>query len=281
MTALTWCAIFLAALTAISRLPRGLTLSLLAIGYAIAFASRQLQPAALVPIALLVGTGVLLQRNLPFVGKVLCNVVFCVIAVGLFQHWLPGFDNLRVIHAARLTPDAAPYTMYLNFDKPLIAFWLVLAYPWVLPEKPLSTRVIAAVVACAVTSAVCFSIAWWAGLIAWAPKWPHFAWLWVLDNLLLVAFAEEAFFRGYVQAGATRLMRAQPNAGWLALVAGAVLFGLAHYQGGVLLVLLAGLSGIGYGLACRAGGLQSAVLAHFGVNLVQFGLLTYPFIARA
>ncbi|UEP52860.1 CPBP family intramembrane metalloprotease [Burkholderia ambifaria] len=281
MTALTWCAIFLAALTAISRLPRGLTLSLLAIGYAIAFASRQLQPIALVPIALLVGTGVLLQRNLPFTGKVVCNVVFCVIAVGLFQHWLPGFDNLRVIHAARLTPDSAPYTMYLNFDKPLIAFWLVLAYPWVLSEKPLSTHVIAAIAACAATSVVCFSIAWWAGLIAWAPKWPQFAWLWVLDNLLLVAFAEEAFFRGYVQAGATRLMRAQPNAGWLALVAGAALFGLAHYQGGAWLVLLAGLSGIGYGLAARAGGLQSAVLAHFGVNLVQFGLLTYPFIARA
>ncbi|MBY4767491.1 CPBP family intramembrane glutamic endopeptidase [Burkholderia ambifaria] len=281
MTALTWCAIFLAALTAISRLPRGLTLSLLAIGYAIAFASRQLQPIALVPVALLVGIGVLLQRNLPFAGKVLCNVVFCVIAVGLFQHWLPGFDNLRVIHSARLTPDAAPYTMYLNFDKPLIAFWLVLAYPWVLSEKPLSKRVIAAIVVCATTSMVCFSIAWWAGLIAWAPKWPHFAWLWVLDNLLLVAFAEEAFFRGYVQAGATRLMRAQPNAGWVALVAGAVLFGLAHYHGGALLVLLAGVTGIGYGLACRAGGLQSAVLAHFGVNLVQFGLLTYPFIARA
>lgn len=96
-----------------------------------------------------------------------------------------------------------------------------------------------------------------------------------------IAFAEEAFFLGYIQAGATRLMRAQPNAGRLALVAGAVPFGLAHYQGGALLVLLAGVSGIGYGLAYCAGGLQSAVLAHFGVNLVQFGLLTYPFIARA
>ncbi|WP_232515138.1 type II CAAX prenyl endopeptidase Rce1 family protein [Burkholderia ambifaria] len=77
------------------------------------------------------------------------------------------------------------------------------------------------------------------------------------------------------------MTRAQPNAGWLALVAGVVLFGLAHYQGGALPVQLVGLSGIGYGLTARAGGLQSAVLAHFGVNLVQFGLLTYPFIARA
>ncbi|KER67602.1 CAAX protease [Burkholderia cepacia] len=280
MTALTWCAICLAALTAISRMPRWLTVALLAVGYGLAFASRQLQPIALVPIALLVGSGVLLQRNPSCATKVMCNVVFCVVAVGLFQHWLPGFDNLRVIHAVRLTPDAAPYTMYLNFDKPLVAFWLVLACPWVQPRTSMSALALATVVACAATSAVCFSIAWWGGAIAWAPKWPHFAWLWVLDNVLLVAFAEEALFRGYLQGGGARLMSAQSRAGWLALLAGAVPFGLAHYQGGALLVLLAGLSGMGYGLAYRAGGLQAAVLTHFGVNLVQFGLLTYPFIAR-
>ncbi|AXF25740.1 CPBP family intramembrane metalloprotease domain-containing protein [Burkholderia pyrrocinia] len=281
MAALTWCAIFLAALAAILKTSRRLTLVLLAIGYGLAFASGQLQPIALVPIALLVGTGVLLQRNPSSVGTFLCNAVFCIIAVGLFQHWLPGFDNLKVVQAERLTPDAAPYTMYLNFDKPLVAFWLVLAYPWVQPKRSMSTLAILTVVACAATSAVCLLFAWWGGAIAWAPKWPHFAWLWVLDNVLLVAFAEEALFRGYIQGGTARLMRAQPDAGWFALLVGAVLFGLAHYQGGALLVLLAGLSGVGYGLAYRAGGLQSAMLAHFGVNLVQFGLLTYPFIARA
>ncbi|UXU85659.1 CPBP family intramembrane glutamic endopeptidase [Burkholderia sp. S-53] len=281
MASLPWFAIFLAALAAISQASRRLTLILLAIGYGLAFASGQLHPIALVPITLLVGAGVLLQWNPSPLGKVLCNVVFVAIAVGLFQHWLPGFDNLRVIHAERLTPDAAPYTMYLNFDKPLVAFWLMLACPWVQPKRSLSQRAIAAVVACAATSAVCFSIAGWSGALAWAPKWPHFGWLWVLDNFLLVAFAEEALFRGYIQGGAARLTRAQPHAGWPALAAGAVLFGLAHYQGGALLVLLAGLSGIGYGLAYRAGGLQSAMLAHFGVNLVQFALLTYPSIARA
>ncbi|WP_027779192.1 CPBP family intramembrane glutamic endopeptidase [Paraburkholderia caledonica] len=281
MAALPWIAIFIAAATAIFRAPRRLTLVLLAIGYGLAFALGQLHVLAIVPIALLLCTGILLQWNPSPLGKLLCNVVFAILALGLFQHWLPGFQNLKVIDAARFTPDAAPYTMYLNFDKPLIGFWLLLTYPWVQPKKSFPVVAVSALGACALTSAVCLFIAFEAGSIAWAPKWPHLAWLWMLNNFLLVAFAEEAFFRGYIQAGIARLMNARPQAWWFGLIVAAVLFGLAHYQSGTALVVLAGLSGLGYGLAYRAGGLQAAMLTHFGLNLVQFGLFTYPFIARS
>jgi membrane protease YdiL (CAAX protease family) len=240
-----------------------------------------LQTAAAIPIALLVCTGVLLRRDPPPVVKLICTLVFLAVALGLFQHWLPGFHNLRVIDAERYTPDAAPYTMYLNFDKPLIGFWLLLACPWVQPKKAWPAVVISAFVAGVVTTGICLSIALFPGAIGWAPKWPHLAWLWSLNNLLLVAFAEEAFFRGYVQGGISRLANERPGAQWFALLIGAVLFGLAHFQGGAQLVVLAGIAGLGSGLAYRAGGLQAAMLAHFGLNVVQFGLFTYPFIAHA
>ena len=42
------------------------------------------------------------------------------------------------------------------------------------------------------------------GVISWAPKWPDQAWLWVLNNLLLVTLVEEALFRGYIQGGLSR-----------------------------------------------------------------------------
>jgi membrane protease YdiL (CAAX protease family) len=44
-------------------------------------------------------------------------------------------------------------------------------------------------------------------------------------------------------------------------------------------VLLAGLAGVGYGLAYRFGGLGAAIATHFGLNLLHFGLFTYPMLA--
>ena len=42
---------------------------------------------------------------------------------------MPGFHNPLVIPRAPLSPDAVPFSMYLNLDKPLVAFWIILALP--------------------------------------------------------------------------------------------------------------------------------------------------------
>ena len=99
--------------------------------------------------------------------------------------------------------------------------------------------------------------------------------------MLLVAFPEEALFRGYVQANLDRLFSSRwPFGQWLAILIAAVLFGLAHFQGGGGLIVLAGIAGIGYGAAYRWGGLQGSVLTHFLLNLTHFSLFTYPALAR-
>ncbi len=41
-------------------------------------------------------------------------------------------------------------------------------------------------------------------------------------------------------------------------------------------MLLAGIAGVGYGMAYRHGGLAAAVLAHLGLNAAHYGLFTYP-----
>jgi hypothetical protein len=47
------------------------------------------------------------------------------LAVGLFAHRLPGFENPRVIFAVKFSPDAIPYTLYLNFDKTIIGLFIL------------------------------------------------------------------------------------------------------------------------------------------------------------
>ncbi|XUW93434.1 hypothetical protein OH764_33035 (plasmid) [Burkholderia sp. M6-3] len=112
--------------------------------------------------------------------------------------------------------------MYLNFNKPLIGFWL-LSYPWVKPNETFPTEAVSALGACALTSAACLIIAFEADSIAWAPECPHLGWLEMLNSFLLVAFAEQAFLRGYNQAGLACLIKSRPQAWWLGFIVAAVL----------------------------------------------------------
>jgi uncharacterized protein len=278
MSALPWIAIFLAAVTIWSSAFRGLALGLLVAGYGIALADGQLGVETLVPIGLLCFAAYAVapqrKRLLRYTG----HALFIVLAIALSKHWLPGFHNLRVIGPERITPDAVPFTMYLNFDKPLAGFWLMLALPCVRPLFTLRGSLKAGVVGMLMTTAACLLIAVLLGAVTWAPKWPLHTGTWLLNNLLLVTFTQEVFFRGYVQEGLSRLLKERPYANVIAICVAAVLFGLDHTAGGLQWVVLSGIAGVGYGVAYRFGGLRAAVLAHFGLNVLHFFLFTYPMV---
>lgn len=297
---LPWMPVMLAAATLWRPDWRGITLTLLAAGYVLAGWQGRLAPDALAAIAVLVAAGVAVAPSRERRWQVAGHAVFVLLAFALCLHWLPGFGNLRAIDGQRLSAGAMPFTMYLNLDKPLLGFWVVLACPWALAaaaaapgwragRRALATALAVAMAAAAATAAVCLGLAFALGLVSWAPKWPAaVAPLWALNNLLLVSLAEEALFRGYLQGGLSRLLasgrigsvRMRPfHAEAAALLVAALLFGLAHAAGGWPWIAAGTLAGIGYGLAWRHGGLAAAVLAHFAVNLVHFALFTYPMLA--
>lgn len=253
-------------------------LFLLACGYGLALSHGNLQTTALASFALL-ALAALGLRYAPL--KVAAHGLFIALAVGLALHWLPGFNNGLVIDNARLEPDATPLTLYLNLDKPLIGFWLLLACPWLLPRSAAPSRCLAGLSALlTLTVVLVLAGALLLGVVAWAPKWPEQGWLWVANNLLLVCIVEELLFRGYVQGGLQRLLQNRPYAQAAVLPGTAVLFGLAHAGGGWEWALLATGAGLGYGLAYRQAGLAGAVLCHFALNLAHFTLFTYPMLAR-
>lgn len=248
----------------------------LAASYAWAWTEGGIEPLALAWPALLFMAAMLVRPASPPVLRAAGHALFLTLAVLLFLHWLPGFHNPLVIPRAALTPDAVPFGMYLNLDKPLVAFWVILAAAPVMAGANARATVGAALVACAAAIAACLGLALLLGVVGWAPKWPASGWLWLVNNALLVTLAEEALFRGYVQQRLAQCWRGQRWGATAALAVAALLFGLAHYAGGWQWMLLAGIAGVGYGVAYRYGGLAAAVLAHLGLNAAHYGLFTYP-----
>lgn len=248
----------------------------LALAYAWAWTQGGIEPVALAWPALLALTAVLARPTKAAPARATGHALFLILAVLLFLHWLPGYHNPLVIPRAALTPDAVPFAMYLNLDKPLVAFWVVLVAAPTMAGASARATLTAALAACAGAIAACLGLALALGVVGWAPKWPDSGWLWLINNALLVTLAEEALFRGYVQERLTRAWRGRPWGATAALLVAALLFGLAHYAGGWQWMLLAGLAGVGYGMAYRHGGLAAAVLAHLGLNAAHYGLFTYP-----
>ncbi|CAB3821223.1 hypothetical protein LMG26842_01340 [Achromobacter dolens] len=248
----------------------------LALAYAWAWTQGGIEPVALAWPALLALAAVLARSTMAAPARATGHALFLILAVLLFLHWLPGYHNPLVIPRAALTPDAVPFAMYLNLDKPLVAFWVVLVAAPALAGASARATLTAALAACAGAIAACLGLALALGVVGWAPKWPDSGWLWLINNALLVTLAEEALFRGYVQERLTRAWRGRPWGATAALLVAALLFGLAHYAGGWQWMLLAGLAGVGYGMAYRHGGLAAAVLAHLGLNAAHYGLFTYP-----
>lgn len=248
----------------------------LAAAYAWAWTQGGLEPLALAWPALLAVAAILVRPTAPPALRAAGHTLFLAMAVLLFLHWLPGFHNPLVIPRAALTPDAVPFGMYLNLDKPLVAFWVILAAAPVMAGANARTTVVAALVACAAAIAACLGLALILGVVGWAPKWPESGWLWLVNNALLVTLAEEALFRGYIQQRLAYRWRGNRHGATAALLSAAILFGLAHYAGGWQWMLLAGIAGAAYGAAYRYGGLTAAVLAHLGLNAAHYGLFTYP-----
>ncbi len=213
--------------------------------------------------------------------RAVAAVVLLVTAVGLGAHLFPGFHNLKVIDAQRVSEDGIPFTLYLNFDKTLIGIFILgELHPLIRDEvgwKELGKQIL-------------FRSPWIIGFVAllsmafqfvrFDPKIPSILPIWAVTNLFFVCVAEEGFFRGFLQKYLSEMWQDLRFGKTMALVVASLLFGVAHFAGGFTYVILASLAGLGYGLMYRiTGRIEASILTHFLLNLVHILLLTYPALA--
>ena len=269
---LIWLALGLAVLLCLARQQRS-GLILLGVALLTALWLERLSPvAALVSLA-----GLLLAWRTPGLPQPWRGVALTLVllwAMALTLHLVPGFANLKVLDRVQAGPASVPFTLYLNLDKPLIFFGLLLAWPALLgPGGTMRWRPLALLI---LPLAALLITAWQLGALKPDVGLPHWWWLFAFNNLVFTCVAEEALFRGLIQQGVAS--RSKP---WLGLLVASLLFGAAHLAGGPLLVLFAALAGACYGLAfLLSGRLSVAIAIHFLFNFAHLALFTYPLASR-
>jgi hypothetical protein len=216
------------------------------------------------------------------VWQVLVGLVFFIYALAMGLPALPGFHRIVLVQPQVLSEGAAPYGISVGFPKVVIGIVILgLINPLLVRSWSELGRVLArAVPVYAITAIVGMVVVIAMGYSSFAPKWTALFFLFAPVNLFFTCLSEEAFFRGFVQHELSRIgSRPAPAAG-AALVAGAILFGLAHFGGGTNYMIAAAVAGLGYGWAfMRTRRIEAAMAVHFGVNATHFLLFAYPRVA--
>lgn len=255
----------------------------LALALVLDLLSQNIKPFALIPIFSL---AILLYYSQISTVKLLRFFAYSLIlllSIGLASHLFPGFYNLKIIDHVYISKNAIPYTLYLNFDTAIVGI-LILGIThhlisnkqdWIKLFKKTMFPFLGLII-------IIMLLATSLGLVRFDPKFPSSLPIWFITNLLFVSVAEEAIFRGFLQKKISFLLGKKVYADYASILIAAILFGLMHYMGGIKYIFLATITGIGYGwIYNRTQNIESAILSHFGLNLIHFIFFTYPLLASA
>lgn len=238
---------------------------------------------ALLPIGALMLLHYLIRESVRGWLKGGCILLASLISMGLFLHILPGFHNIQILNGYSFSPQSTPISLWLNFDKPFIAFFIL---AWQIPLLCSRIEVKAILWKSLILSLLgilgilLLGLHW--NVIAWDPKLPLIAPLWLVIQLFFVAIPEEAFFRGFLQKqlydwiGNHRFLNALGS-----ITVTSLIFTLFHilYIGNVHYLLLIFAAGLLYGTLFQwTKAIESSIVCHFLLNTVHFFFFTYPLL---
>ncbi|MES2677214.1 MAG: CPBP family glutamic-type intramembrane protease [Pseudomonadota bacterium] len=216
--------------------------------------------------------------------RVFLFFIITTIAVLLFLHKVPGYNNWQVWSDVKLSEKSASFSFWLNFDKPIIGFLLLLfAYQ---PVRKLSEwREIFSKDCClfyGLSILVILVLGLLSSYLVFDPKIVgyKFLFLWSLKMLFFTTIVEELFFRFFIQNNAIKLLSNLKNGKILGLILSSFIFGIFHLPAGILFAALAFLAGLLYGgIYLKTNRLESAILLHFAVNFIHLIFFAYPSLA--
>jgi membrane protease YdiL (CAAX protease family) len=224
------------------------------------------------------------QKKLPSPYKIFIYFGIFIIAILSFLHQLPGIDNIEFFTNIKLSKNSSNFDLWLNFDKPLIAIFL-LFFIYNPPRKfsDYKNIFIQTLKLFVPLLIILLALGTYGNFLVFDPKFPSFeiTFLWLIKMIFLTIFAEEFLFRFFIQNSVILLFKnskySSKNPQIIGLIFTSILFGLTHFSQGFIFILLATICGFFYGLIfIRTKYIEASILLHFLINLTHFIFFSYP-----
>lgn len=247
-----------------------------------AIISKLLAIQALIPIATLFLSYLLLSLNLVHFGRMLIGIICSAVSMALIWHLFVGFDNFSLLKGVVISPRGPAVNFTLPFDIPFVGLFALALLPNLTTERDDWEEMLGKTLVLSIFSTLILIVVFLAFRLGeYNLKSQPLLIFWYLLTLVLVIVPEEAFYRGYLQKEITTRL---PNAlsPFLAIITVAFLFATTRVwiapSSGYFFFLL--IESILYGAIFHLTGfLESAILARFiflGAHLFFF---TYPTFA--
>ncbi len=208
------------------------------------------------------------------------KILIAIYAFALMFHILPGFSNYQILNKVYISPNAIPYSMYLNYNSLFVGVILIILNHNIKNTlgDNIKLSIIFGVIFGVISAIILGIIAFSFGFVEWDFKLTQITLIFLIQNLIFTCFYEEVFWRGYIQNSLN--LYVNPS---ISIIITALLFGSIHIIfAGLNFAILAFIAGIAYG-ACYAVSkrIESSILCHYLVNVFQFIFVTYPILETA
>lgn len=204
-----------------------------------------------------------------------------VLGVLLSLHVVPGFNNQQYLAGIQLNEQSAAFSIWFNYDKSLLGVLVlgVIFHPTLIRswnELLVTSKQLLPIILVGLPLVYLLGITLNYSKFDWTPTMLFFPW--ALKNLFFTVLAEEIMFRGLIQKELMQRIQSK-HAANISIGVGAVLFGAAHFAGGIGYVFLSTVAGCVYGYAYKVTGkIEAAIATHFLLNAGHFLFFSYPYL---
>lgn len=210
--------------------------------------------------------------------KLMSFIFVTFLSIAFAAHLIPGFHGYQVYNDFLLS-ELSKHSIWLSFDKIMIAVLFILIakisfekeYKWFHLLKKVFFYWIALLVIIIPLSLLSDFIVLDIKLLPL-----EFFIVWSFKMLFFTVLAEELFFRYFLLNAIKDFAKNLKYKNEIALLISSLLFGIAHFGGGISFMLLAFVAGFFYGLIyIKTNKIESSILLHFLLNLTHLVFFTY------